>query len=597
MSDEATRLILDRHRQWLESAGALGERAVLPGTSLADLDLAGARLAKADLRGCNFGGADLSGADLSAADLEGADLSSANLECADLSDANLRRARLTGCRLRGVEGLGRAHLRDADLSDATGLTGVEFAGADLIGARLPHALSFDGRLAYVATASQNARPAFLSILVSCVFVGLTVFSTPDAALVSNRALALLPDLSTNIPAASFFYVAPVLLLCLYAYLHLQMSGIGETLAELPTVFPDGTPLIKRAYPWVASNLLRLKAGWRRVRIEELTVMALLWGAVPATLIAIWLRYLPLRDWWVSGLHVALIAAGAWGALRLFRQTVAAMSGRVVRDRYGDACLCGLVLALIAATLGVGLYPFAVGLNPRRAPAIVLDMRDADLSHTVLRRKDLRYASAGKSKLTGADLRDADLAHADFQRADFAGADMESAALTGTDLDAADFRSTCLRKVSLKDADMEDADFRGSYLGLADLRSPFLTRANFADARLHGADLRGAKLTGADFERAVLRCFALHKKDTPEIICPDLTGADLQGARLRAADLRYARGLTGEQLAQACGDEATALPDGLSVPVCEDGPAPEAKEPPTDQPNPCAHEMRDDQWPR
>jgi hypothetical protein len=37
--------------------------------------------------------------------------------------------------------------------------------------------------------------------------------------------------------ASFFWVAPILLLCLYVYLHLHMAGIGETLSELPAVFP------------------------------------------------------------------------------------------------------------------------------------------------------------------------------------------------------------------------------------------------------------------------------------------------------------------------------------------------------------------------
>ena len=53
---------------------------------------------------------------------------------------------------------------------------------------------------------------------------------------------MLPDLATNIPATSFFWVAPILLLCLYVHLHLHMAGIGETLSELPAVFPDGTPL-------------------------------------------------------------------------------------------------------------------------------------------------------------------------------------------------------------------------------------------------------------------------------------------------------------------------------------------------------------------
>ena len=199
--------------------------------------------------------------------------------------------------------------------------------------RLPETLSFDARLDYVAESSQNARPAFLSILLSCVFVILTVFSTTDAALLANASLALLPDLSLDIPAASFFWVAPFLLLGLYVYLHLQMSGIGETLAELPRVFPDGTPLEKRAYPWMATNLLRMKGGWPSFRLEELVAIVLLWGVVPLTLTAVWVRYLPLRNWVLSGVHVALIVLCVWAAMRLFAQTVATMSRGRLRMRH------------------------------------------------------------------------------------------------------------------------------------------------------------------------------------------------------------------------------------------------------------------------
>lgn len=547
--------------------------------------------------GADLRDADLSGARLAGADLEGADLGGANLEGADVAGANLRRCRLAGCRLRGITGFRTAALQDADFEAATGLTGAEFAGADLSGARMPGALSFQGRLDYIAQTSQNARPAFLSILLSCVFIILTVFSTPDAALLSNASLAVLPDLATNIPAASFFWVAPILLVGLYVYLHLQMSGIGETLAELPAIFPDGTPLEKRAYPWVATNLLRMRAGWRGLRFEEVVAIFLLWGTVPLTLIAIWLRYLPLRDWWVSGLHVALIVSCAWGATRLFEQTASKCSGGAVGLSHLAGAIVVLAVILVAATLGVGLVPILADANPRKSTAVVLDLRDGDLSGTMLRRKDLRHAAAGKAKLPGADLRDADLRRADFQRSTFTGADLEGANLQRTDLDAAGFRDACLRKVTLQDADLEDADFTGAYLGLADLRTPLLTRANFAQANLNGADLRGAGLTGADFSGASLRCFSRQRKDPrADVTCANLEGAVLDGARFEGADLRYALGLRQEQLDAACGDAATTLPDGLSLPACAEPGA--ARQPRTDAlENPCAHEMRDDRWPQ
>ncbi|MFO1120184.1 MAG: pentapeptide repeat-containing protein [Rhodospirillales bacterium] len=584
---------LERHRAWLE-AGCSGERPSLAGEQLRDADLRGARLTGADLRGASFAGADLTGADLEGADLEGA-----NLRGASLAGANLRRCRLAGSHLRDIRGLNSATLRDADLQGATGLTGTEFAGADLVGTQLPQTLSFQPRLDYVAQTSQNARPAFLSIMLSCVFIILTVFSTPDSALLANASLAVLPDLATNIPAASFFWVAPVLLLGLYVYMHLQMHGIGETLADLPAVFPDGTPLEKRAYPWIATNLLRMRRGWSGLRFEEVVTIFLLWGTVPLTLLAIWLRYLPLRDWPVSGMHVILIVACGWGAIRLFEQTAARCAGGAVSLPHGRAVLTGFAVLLSVVTVAAGSYPLWFNINPRKAPLGVLDLRDADLSHAILRKRDLRYAAGGEAKLSGADLRDARLDHSDFQRSAFTGADMESASLAETDLDSADFRGACLRKASLHDADMEDATFRHAYLGRADLRSRLLTRADFSSAELHGADLRGADLTGADFRNASLRCFASHKTEpSMQIDCASLEAAELTGARFEGADLAYAVGLTQAQLDGACGDAATRLPQGLVIRSCpprQGGGEPASAEEAVT--NPCAHELRDDRWPQ
>jgi uncharacterized protein YjbI with pentapeptide repeats len=583
---------IEQHRRWLES-GRTGERPSFAGLTLDGADLRGRTLRGADLRG-----ADLRGADLSDADLEGADLEGADLQEASVANANLRRCRLNNCRLRGIRGLGTAALQDADLQGATGLSGPEFAGANLTGARLPDTLSFQPRLNYIAETSQNARPAFLSIMLSCVFIILTVFSTPDEALLSNASLAVLPDLATNIPAASFFWVAPILLLGLYVYLHLQMHGIGETLGDLPAVFPDGTPLEKRAYPWVTTNLLRMRGGWKQLRFEELVTIFLLWATVPLTLLAIWLRYLPLRDWVVSGLHIALIVAGAWGAIRLFEQTVSRCAGEAVSVRHGRPMLIGLTAALTVATAAAGIYPMLVGIHPRKAPPFVLDLRDADLSHTPLRGKDLRFAAAGRSKLVGSDLRDSDLSGADFQRANMAGADLESANLAGTDLDSADFLNACLRKAVMRDADMEDADFRHAYLGRTDLRSPFLTRANFAFANLNGADLRGAGLSGANFQGASLSCFVSHKQDPkPRIDCANLEGAVLRDARFEGADLRYAQGLTQAQLSEACGDAETRLPDGLRLPACPPRPEEGTPQNRPEADNPCSHEIKDDRWPQ
>ena len=239
------------------------------------------------------------------------------------------------------------------------------------------------------------------------------------------------------------------------------------------------------------------------------------------------------------------------------------------------------------------------LNELQGRAIRLEfhLRDADLSHTPLRGKDLRFAAGGKAKLIGSDLRDSNLSGADFQRAILAGADLESAHLHGTDLDSADFVNACLRKTIMRDADMEDVSFRHAYLGRADLRSRLLTRADFAFANLNGADLRGANLAGANFQGASLRCFISHKLDpSPQIDCANLEGAVLRDARFEGADLQYAAGLTQAQLSEACGDAETRLPAGFRLPACPPHTEASAHDKP-EADNPCVHEIKDDRWPQ
>jgi uncharacterized protein YjbI with pentapeptide repeats len=82
----------------------------------------------------------------------------------------------------------------------------------------------------------------------------------------------------------------------------------------------------------------------------------------------------------------------------------------------------------------------------------------------------------------------------------------------------------------------------------------LDRADLSGAKLPEADLRDAKLKRVNFSGADLRGV-------------NLAGAVLRLTRLDGADLAGARGLTQNQLDRACGDQKTALPDGLTVKPC------------------------------
>ncbi len=74
---------------------------------------------------------------------------------------------------------------------------------------------------------------------------------------------------------------------------------------------------------------------------------------------------------------------------------------------------------------------------------------------------------------------------------------------------------------------------------ANLERADLSGASLEDARLEFTNLAGARLFGAG-----------------------LRNADFIGAELRGADLRNTEDLTREQLANACGDADTKLPDYL-----------------------------------
>jgi uncharacterized protein YjbI with pentapeptide repeats len=557
--------LMEDHRHWLASGGREGAAA-------------------------NFSGRDLRGANLA-----GLDLTEADLTGADVSGASFERAVLRNARLAGLRATAATRWRDADLTGATGLTGREFAGADLTGVKLPAPLDFDARLQFVAASASNARPIFLFLLVFSLFILLTVLSTSDAALLSNARSAVLPNLSTAIPAASLFWVAPILLVALALYFYLQLAHIGAALEPLPAIMPDGTPLDQRTDPWLVANLLHLRDGWTGLRFEEAVTIYLLWGVVPTALVAVWWRYLPFRDWFVSGLHLVLIVGCSWGAMRMFERTVSRLSDASAELPHRRGVTATLAVVLTGTSLLAAYAPFVFPINPRRLPLLVTDLRDADLKNTSLKRKDLRFASARKASFLAADLRDAQLARADIQRADFRGADLEKADLSGSDSDAASFADACLRRARLDASDLEDADFRGAYLGRASLRQALLTRADFTGANLQGADLGEADLRGARFRDTVFACFVSHVDDPARqhINCASLAGADLTGAQFIDVDLRRVEGLTQQQTAAACGANVM-LPAEHSMPVCETPPDTAAAR--TAAENPCAHEMREDRAP-
>ena len=92
MNIENFNLHLEAHRRWLTSKGAEGERLILQGVNLSQVNLRGAQLERASITGSDFFNTDLSHANLRGASLHRCDFRKTILRGAQLSGASLRGA-------------------------------------------------------------------------------------------------------------------------------------------------------------------------------------------------------------------------------------------------------------------------------------------------------------------------------------------------------------------------------------------------------------------------------------------------------------------------------------------------------------------------
>lgn len=566
---------LQRHQQWLDSDAEQGARADLSGW-----DARAARLDAVCLRRAVLQGADLRGCQLRYADLREADLEQARLEGSDLTGADL-----SGARLDGASGLAEATLRHCKLQDVSGLNCSSFRNADLTGVQLPAVLSgFDG-LNYVARTSQLARPIFLFLIVTCLFSALTVLSTSDAALLTNAPSAVLPNLSTTIPAASFFWTAPFLLLFIYCYLHLYLVGVWRTLALMPARFPDGSTLEIQTYPWLLYDLVSLKEerfdAHRSLmhRIRSAVVVMLIWGMAPLTLLLFWWGYLVRHDFLGSQVHILMVVFSLWLSMALYAHAVNGLRGREVGlwEAVGSRELAGL----FGVWLGMSLLSMLIIWSPlllalgQRSPQpadvswLVATLDNQDLSSRPggwdgkdlarvdgvdLARRDFNFAHAEYAFFVNADLRKARLQRANLLGADFRGANLEKAKLDGANMDMIDFRHACLRKAKFRPmpwnhlaqvatgdtpggaADLENATFEDAYLGKAEMPGAELREADFHRAYMQGINLRAAVLDHARLQQAFIGCYRWNEGDSEKVRCADFSGASLKGANLTGARL-------------------------------------------------------------
>lgn len=522
---------IQAHEQWLVSQGARGARASFRRTDLenADLreaDLCDADFSRANLRQANLRQARLEHANLRHATLHAADLRDATLKWADLTDADLSHANLTRAKLREV------CLQDADVMEVAGLCAEQLAGSDVSGAKLPPEIArFEG-LAYIKELSQQSRNVFLAMVASCLFSWLTLATTTDVMLLTNSASSALPIIQARVPIVWFYLVMPVILIGLYFYLHLHLQRIWEGFGNLPAIFPDGSSLDARAYPWLLNSLARAHVAllkeshhslsWMQVPVSIVSA----WLLVPFTVLLFWLRYLPRHDMWgATGIVIVFFAVALVG-MTFYRRAKQTLRGLDVDDGVHGSSR-NVVGFMGVAALAVVLSELSVN-SPHVANANLREM-------VVSQKPGNWYGESDNRLVRGASLNALDLRNADATRAFLVNADF--------------------RKTNLDNAILKEAGLHGAVLRKASLRGADLLRADLSEAKLLKADLRGANISEAVLIGAKLR------------------DAKLAGAILSGANLKNVTHLTQAQLDQACGDGYTKLPYGLKIRPCKPHPHP------------------------
>lgn len=210
-------------------------------------------------------------------------------------------------------------------------------------------------------------------------------------------------------------------------------------------------------------------------------------------------------------------------------------------------------ALLAAAL-VSLVAFAAKSEVTASPEvealvaeiaekqfkIIINCEKCDLRGANLDGSFLRLAAFQRTDLTGAKLRGSDMTGIHLTRAKLDGADLSGSNLAGSELTRASFRNAVLRNARLDAVRVHNADFTG-----ADLRGANLRILEY----VNGLSLRNVDARGARFDHAYLG------------------RVDISGGDFRGANFTRVHGLTNEQLATACGDATTILPEGLRIPDC------------------------------
>ena len=215
-------------------------------------------------------------------------------------------------------------------------------------------------LDHIAEVSKNARATWFGLLGLLAFVGVTLLAHNDADFFAFGAETQLPLIGIKVPVKAFFYVAPVLVAAIYAYLHLYLMTLWDALADAPAQI-DGQPLADRVFPW----LISYAALWDRNRRRRdgsaapralgrvVTAVSFALGSLfgVAVLALLWWRSMPAHDEWLTlwiGLCFWFAALVGMTGILIARDRMAGAPRKlVVRARWGYRLFGGIALVTLA----------------------------------------------------------------------------------------------------------------------------------------------------------------------------------------------------------------------------------------------------------
>ncbi|MEO1468535.1 MAG: pentapeptide repeat-containing protein, partial [Pseudomonadota bacterium] len=438
---------------------------------------------------------------------------------------------------------------------------------------------FDAAIAQIGEISQNARTTWFGLLALLGFIGVVLMAHEDAHFFAAGVETQLPLIDLAVPTVAFFVAAPLILLAVHTYFHLQLVPLWDLLAETPQP-PDAPPIDNHVYPWMLSHAA---LWWRRrcrddgssppralASIGALVSIAISWIAAPVALGALW--------WFSHTRHT--IELSAWIGFCLIAATVLGMRTLVVASRLlagqdrvrghrlgivpvSAAVLLSLVVALVSwERVEGGLLPPAPSADAAgdgAAQTAARQMRCGKPGPQLLEarriNRDAGPATVDTMRhLAVADLRDTDLTRRErdwkpwpLWQEDF---EAEWRSREGIPRDRPlDARQTAmLRDEShqrflaritsmaapwLRTRDLRCARAAGVFLAGAHVNWGRADGADFRRARLQGADLRRTSFHGARFWIAQMQGTILWRAT---LVDASLVDAGLEGAVLQRADL-------------------------------------------------------------